>query len=300
MKLLAGLSLVVLAASASAQIPMSKFARTFSSSLTRGFYFQAPTNLVLTHAQVPDESNYGKQIIAIYKLTSAPPAYSATIAVTPAAYIDEIPSSTCWKLPTPVIYNKGDWVAVLGACGTTSGTVHNSYGSAAVASEVAGLAITLNRCGIQSNIATTKGVGAMWSENAGSIGRVRLTFAGGPSSCAHCTPSNGTAVLSLCDDKPAISGKSLGITIASGGATNTGVALAIGINRANIAVPGFGTLCTNPIPLIVFGLPAATAAGTNYAFPIPAAATGLVNLQAGLLGGTGLPLTNGLEIGVGK
>ncbi|MCA8957894.1 MAG: hypothetical protein KDC87_17595, partial [Planctomycetes bacterium] len=267
---------------------------------TRGFYFQAPTTLVLTHAQVPDESNYGKQIIAIYKLTSSPPAYSSTMPVTPAAYIDELPSATRWQLPTPITYNTGDWVAVLGACGTTSGSVNNSYGAAQPASEVAGMPITLFRCGIQSNIATTKGVGAMWSENAGSIGRVRLTFAGGPQSLAHCTPSNGTATLALSDDKPAIAGKSLGLTILSGGAANTAVALAIGINQVNLPVPGFGTLCVNPIPLIVFGLPAAGTTGTEYLFPLSTSASGIVNLQAGLLGGTGLPLTNGLEVGVGK
>ncbi|MCB9889726.1 MAG: hypothetical protein H6836_09115, partial [Planctomycetes bacterium] len=150
------LCLATLAASIPAQIPMSKFARTFSSSLTRGFYFQAPTNLVLIKAQVPDEASYGKQIIAIYKLTSAPPAYSQTMDAKPSAYIDEIPSSTCWSLPTPVVYNKGDWVAVLGACGTTSCTIHSSYGGAAVTSEVAGTPITLFRCGSQINIATTK------------------------------------------------------------------------------------------------------------------------------------------------
>ncbi|MCA8957095.1 MAG: hypothetical protein KDC87_13545 [Planctomycetes bacterium] len=304
MRALTLVCVAALAAWAPAQIPMSKYTSTFSAGATRGYFFQAPTTLVLTHAQVPDEKNFGKQIIAIYKLTSAPPAYSSTINATPVAYVDELPSSTRWQLPVPVTYNTGDWVAVLGACGTTTGSVNNSYGAGNFSSEVLGMPITLLRCGSQINIATTKGVlsgtSGMWSEGTASIARVRLTFAGSPTSLAHCTPSNGTAALSLSDTNPAIAGKNLGLIIASGGATNTGVALAIGINQVNLPVPGFGTLCVNPIPIIVFGLPAATAAGTEYLFPLAATASGVVNLQAGLLGGTSLPLTNGLEIGVGK
>ncbi|MCA8957895.1 MAG: hypothetical protein KDC87_17600 [Planctomycetes bacterium] len=305
MRTLSIVCLLACTANLSAQIPLPKFQNTYSGAATRGFYFQAPTALVLTHAQVPDETNYGKQIIAIYKLTSAPPAYSQTLDAKPAAYIDEIPSSTCWQLPTPVIYNKGDWVAVIGACGTTSGTVYNSYGTASFASEVLGMPITLQRCGSQINIATTKGVltgttSGMWSENAYQISRVRLTFAGSPSSCAHCTPSNGTASLTLCDDKPAISGKTAGITIASNGASNTAVALAIGLGRANINVPGLGTLCASPIPLVVYGLPAAASGGTNYTFSIPNGSAGKISIQAALLGGPSLALTNGLEIGVGN
>ena len=291
---------LLMAAALPAQIPMSKFVRTFSSTLTRGFYFQAPGALILTHAQVPDETNKGKQIIAVYKLSSPPPAFSATLAVTPAAYIDNFDSSKRWQLPTPIIYAKGDWVAVLGCCGPNSGTISNSYGTAAVASQVGGVAITLNRCGIQANIAVAKGVGAMWSENAGPIGRVSLTFAGSPASEVHCVPSNGTASLGICDTNPAIAGKSFGLTIKSGGATNTGVILAIGISRANILIPGFGTICANPIPLLVAGLPGATAAGTNYMFPLPAATSGTVNLQAGLVGGPTLALTQGLEVTIGN
>jgi hypothetical protein len=297
--ILAVLSLGLATAVLTAQIPMSKFSSTFSAIASRGYFFQAPTALILTHAQVPDEAKRGKQIIAVYKLSAAPPAYSATVHVTPVAYVDNLDSKVRWRLPTPIIYNKGDYVAVIGVCGPNSGIVANSYGGGNFASQVRGLPIRLLRCGIQANIAGQKGVGGMFSEGNGAIARVRLTFAGGPQSEVHCAPSNGAAELSICDEHPAIPGKNFGLTVKSGGAANTGVALAIGLTRLNMHIPGLGTLCTNPV-LIVFGLRAATTGGTNYLFAIPSASSGTVNLQAALTGGVGLPLTNGLEVTVGN
>ena len=101
--ILAVLSLGLATAVLTAQIPMSKFSSTFSAIASRGYFFQAPTALILTHAQVPDEAKRGKQIIAVYKLSAAPPAYSATVHVTPVAYVDNLDSKVRWRLPTPII-----------------------------------------------------------------------------------------------------------------------------------------------------------------------------------------------------
>ena len=61
------------AVSLAAQIPMSDFVRTYSyASHTRGFFFQAPVNFIVTGLQVPDETNAGVQSVAIYR-TSADP-----------------------------------------------------------------------------------------------------------------------------------------------------------------------------------------------------------------------------------
>lgn len=196
MRLSPTISLVVLAAAASmpaqtSQIQLPGFGSTFSSSLTRGFYFQAPVAFDIVAAGVPDESGQGTQNIELYVWGSAvggPPAFNATY--TPQ--VSELRFST-YGAPVgglPVIFSSriavqaGEWVSVLGACGTT--TMANSYGtpSGPFASSVLGQPVTLERCGTQFNINSTPGPNPMWSESAGPIGRVELWI----------TPPGGTVV----------------------------------------------------------------------------------------------------------
>ncbi|MDP6928288.1 MAG: hypothetical protein QF412_01175 [Planctomycetota bacterium] len=52
----ATLILAIGAADLAAQIPMCDFTRTYTANRVRGYYFQCPSDFVVTHLQVPDES----------------------------------------------------------------------------------------------------------------------------------------------------------------------------------------------------------------------------------------------------
>ncbi|MBN2490128.1 MAG: hypothetical protein JXQ29_04695 [Planctomycetes bacterium] len=165
--LLAGL------AAAQAMVPIPAFGTTYSASMTRGLYCQAPVDFTVVGLRVPDEANHGLQNVCLYKHTSAPPAYTGTVPLTPRFSAFGAPSATI--LPCAVPFRKGDWMMVIGACGDASG-LKNSYATppGAFATSIFGAATTLYRCGIQSNIITTPPPHPVWSENSGQISRVEV------------------------------------------------------------------------------------------------------------------------------
>ena len=313
-KLLVGLSIGLLTSASIAQIPMSKYTRTFTSTLTRGYFFQAPVDFLVTELQVPDEAHFGEYMVALYKLTAAPPAYSGTVAAKPVFWAGSVKAHTCVKVPAAAgLFKKGDWVAVLGACGLeTGGSVSNSYGASTGASNPSAIlgtpiAVGLQRCGMQINIGPTKGDGLMWSEVNGPISRVKMTVAKGATSCDYCPQSNGNASLDICATHPPILGKELKFEMKSGGTANTGALMAFGLLRGDVVVPGFGRLCVlgiagivgfgaGPIPNTPTGailslgtIPAATPSGVKIVFQGALATSSPV-----------IPLTNGLEIVTGR
>ncbi len=301
-KILFGISVGMLAGVCVAQIPMSQYVRTFTSSV-RGCYVQAPVDFTVTHLQVPDELNQGTYNVAIYRMTASPPAFPRTFAVTALAHGKAIQSGNKFKLPNPVTFKKGEWFGVLGAAGTQSS---NSYGTrGGTASSILGLPVTLNRFLMQTSI-VTNGNGRGSSDDAGPIGRVRVYITKGPFSCSFCPGSNGKAALSLCDTNPAIIGKRLGITMNSGGTTNTGGLLAVALLRGNTNIPGFGRVCFQGLVTVIpFGTGAiAPGRGTKQLFPVPNTAAllgGSVRLQGALVTALAAPpLTNGFEITFGN
>ncbi|MHC4812142.1 MAG: hypothetical protein ACYTGW_11155 [Planctomycetota bacterium] len=306
MKLLLGLSVGLMATVAAAQIPLPKYLNTFSASATRGFYFKTPVGFVLTHAQVPDEKNAGKQMVAIYKLTAAPPAFSQTVNVTPLFFKTGVDSKQLIQVIPPLVFKKDDFVAVLGACGPNTGTVHNSYGSGYYPSFILGQPITLSRCLIQSNLAAVSGKGGMSSEGAGSIARVRLFVAGHGRAVQY---GNGTGLGSIpaptllpSDPLPPSINKQAEMFLIPGTASNTGGILAIGILRSNIPT-GIGTLLNSPF-LTTMGVagPIPTA-GSSLKFAVPNDNNLLgfrVTFQAAVGVTGGLTLTNGLEWTAGR
>ncbi len=165
------LSCVTAFAAAQTQIPIPAFNRTFSGQLTRGFWFQAPTTFVITGVRVPDESGQGVQCVEISRMTSAPPAFSSTIQPTQLFYANNQPSASI--LPCNVLVNQGDFIGVLGACG--SSTMYNSYGpTGAFQSNVLGFPVTLTRFLMQSNLSTSGGNQPCASEAAFEVARVEV------------------------------------------------------------------------------------------------------------------------------
>ena len=173
--LLAALVLLAGLAGAQTMIPLPAFSNTYSATMTRGFYCQAPLDFTVVGLRVPDESKHGKQNVCLYKNASAPPAYSGTVPLTPVFKKFGEPSANI--IPCAVNYKKGEWLIVIGACGDAS-RLHNSYApNGCFQSNVLGKATTLCRCGIQANLITAATPHAVWSENAFNVSRVEVYVA---------------------------------------------------------------------------------------------------------------------------
>ncbi len=311
--LLVCVSVGLLASTSVAQIPMSKYVRTFTGNVTRGYFFQAPVDFTVTELQVPDELNKGSYCVALYKLTAAPPPYSGTVPAKPTFYAFVKDVHSCAKVPAAAgAFKKGEFCCVLGGGGTEFGALSNSYGANGGANNPSAIlgtpiAVGLQRCGMQINIGPTKGDGLMWSEVNGPIARVKMTVATGAGSCDFCPPSNGSAELQVCATNPTIIGKEMKLEMKSGATSNTGALIAFGLLRVNVVLPGFGRLCVNGIKGIVgFGLgpiPNAATGAIVSLGTIPAATPSGVKIvfQGALLTSSRVPsLTNGLEIVTGK
>lgn len=132
----------VLAAPALAQtqMPLPAFTNTYTyATHTRGFFFQAPTTFLITGLKVPDETMHGIQNVEVLRLSGPP--NGTTPALASLFYSVNQPSANV--IACSVIVNQGEWIGVLGACGTTP--LHNSYGASGFVSSVLGLPVTLNR-----------------------------------------------------------------------------------------------------------------------------------------------------------
>ena len=171
-------------------IPLPGFGSTYSATMTRGFYCQAPCDFTVVGLRVPDETSHGLQNVCLYKHTAAPPAYSGTVALTPLFSKFGEPSASI--IPCSVSFKTGDYLIVIGACGDAS-RLHNSYAATAGAypSSVLGQPTSLYRCGIQSNIITTATPHPVWSENAGNVSRVEV-YVKGPSGFICDAPSSAS------------------------------------------------------------------------------------------------------------
>ncbi len=132
-------------------IPVPGFGSTFASTAaTRGFWFQAPVKFSIVSALVPNEANETLQNAAIYRLTAPPPTFSAT--ATGGFEWAGIGQPANTPMACAVSFDVGEYVGVLGACGST--TMRNSYGTPAgpFATSVLGVPTTLTRMGTQFNL----------------------------------------------------------------------------------------------------------------------------------------------------
>lgn len=229
-------------------IPLPGFGSTFSgTAATRGFWFQAPTRFSIISAKVPDETANGTQNVAIFRLASAPPTYSTTATGGLEFFAYGQPSAN--NLPCVVSFDAGEYVGVLGACGTT--TMLNSYATpaGAFASSVLGQPTTLTRFGTQFNLFTNGPTYnyPYWQEPAGALSRVVL----GVTACAGIpygagTPSGaGPAAPTLkCTALPYI-GQTAMLEVTQ---NDTGVLsfMVAGFGRAALPSP-FGTILINSI-----------------------------------------------------
>ena len=251
-------------------IPVPGFGSTFSgTAATRGFWFQSPTRFSIISASVPDETNNGTQNVAIYRLTAPPPVFSAT--ATGGLEFVSVGQPSNANIPCVVSFDAGEYVGVLGACGTT--TMLNSYGTPTgpYNSSVLGQPTTLTRMGTQFNLNTTLGTTAYWQEPAGAISRVIL----GVTACAAIpygtgTPSGaGPAAPTMKATALPYVGQTATLEVTQ---NDTGVLsfMVAGFGRASLPSP-FGTILINQILVNqVMNGAAVVGPGTYpYSFTIP-------------------------------
>ncbi|MFK7742955.1 MAG: S8 family serine peptidase [Planctomycetota bacterium] len=151
--------------------PIPAFNNTFTSaSLTRGMWFTAPQDFVITGLQVPDESGHGRQNVEVVRFNAGvtPPNYSSTTNSFTSLY-RSIGTASSTQLSTNIAISAGDVIGILGACGDST-TMRNSYGASTFTSNIGGMPMTLRRMGMQFNLVSTNAQN-IWT-SGGSIGRV--------------------------------------------------------------------------------------------------------------------------------
>ncbi|HEU4419591.1 MAG TPA: hypothetical protein VFT55_11675, partial [Planctomycetota bacterium] len=254
--------------------PVPAFGSTFSSAAaTRGFWFQSPTRFSIISASVPNEFVPAETIqnVAIYRLAAAPPVFSAT--ATGGLEFAGLNQPAGSPIPCVVSFDVGEYVGVLGACGTT--TMRNSYGTPAgpFASSVLGNPTTLTRMGTQFNINTSGANQAYWQEPAAAISRVVL----GVTACAAIPYGTGSPS-GLGPAAPSMRGTSLpfiGQTAVHTVTNNDALVLQLmvgGFGRLSIPLPPFGTILIGSLDLIDVmngGAPAGPG-NTTWSFAVPA------------------------------
>lgn len=226
-------------------IPVPNFGSTFTSATTtRGLWFQSPTKFSIISLSVPDETNHGLQNVAVYRMASAPPAFSASASGGLEFFSAGQPSGT--PIPCVVSFDAGEFVGVLGACGDAT-TMRSSYATPAgpYASSVLGVATTLTRFLTQTNIVNTGGNGAYSTEVAGALARVFM----GVTSCVGIPYGTGTASgagpaapIMKCTTLPFV-GQTATLVVDQRDSNALGF-VAAGFGRANVPTP-FGTVLVN-------------------------------------------------------
>ncbi|MFO0314510.1 MAG: PKD domain-containing protein [Planctomycetota bacterium] len=250
-------------------VPLPPFGSTFTSTATRGYWFQTPTRFSVVSMQVPDETNFGRQNVALYRLAGAPPLFSAT-ATGGLEFVSTLqPSAT--PVPCAVSFDAGEFVGVLGACGDAT-TARNSYGTPAgpFASSVLGQPTTLTRMGTQFNLVATNGVNGYFQEPTGALSRVFLGVTGAVGlQYGTGTPSPYAAAPTIKTTALPILGQTAQITLTTNDSLAIGI-LAAGFGRAALPTP-LGTLLVNGIATtdVVSGGALLTPGNYTYSFAIP-------------------------------
>jgi len=175
------LATLLLATPALAQtsMPMPSLGGPFNGDL-RGYWFEAPSDFVITSLFVPGTSSNGAQNIQVLLMNNgaAPPAYSGSTTNYTSLFMTTNDSSS-GPISVAIPVSTGDFVGILGARGTNGGTMRNAYASSSGTynSSINGQSVTLTRFIHQGR---TMPVGAVSSDATGSIAVVEVTYTQGP------------------------------------------------------------------------------------------------------------------------
>lgn len=256
------------------QAPMPAFESSYSSSTTRGFWFQAPVTCSIAGLQVPNEGAQAYQVVEVIDFgTSAPPAFPATATGTQLFYANTATAGT--TIPCSVLLRTGRYYGILGACTPTPFATTGLRSSYAPIGPFTGhmmglYSFTASRLLTQSAISSNGGNQPCSSEAAYNLGRVFVTFAGAgtinASNNDYYSPTTGWPAYGISAPGPVI-----GIRIGNPSFTVNGPSTAAGsvilgmLNFGALAQPG--TTCLAPL------------GGTYAGQPTVAACNGLTNMS---------------------
>ncbi|MFM1873347.1 MAG: hypothetical protein RL398_2769 [Planctomycetota bacterium] len=284
-------------------IPVPGFGSTYSSGTsTRGLWFQTPVKFSIVSATVPNEANEAVQNVLIYRLAGAPPVYSAT--ATGGLEFASLGQPVGAPIPCAVSFDAGEYIGVIGACGTT--TMKTSYATPTgpFQTSVLGVPTTMTRFGTQFNIYTNTNHDTLpyWQEVAGAIGRVVLgvtAAAGIPYGDGSPSGAGPTAPRMRCTALPFV-GQTTTLSVEQGDNNVIGFMVG-GFGRTSIPTP-YGTILIANQVLTQLMTPGIVGPGTysfSWATPNNTALIGIdVNFQyaQALVGTNQIALSNGVEM----
>lgn len=150
--------------------------QTFSSSLTRGYWFEAPTNFTIVGLRVPTDVGTAPQTIQVMRLSGPPPSFSTTTtSFTTLTYQRGVPGTGFIAVNIRVY--AGQVIGVLGARGGS--TMENSYGPAnTFNTTILGQSVRLQRLLYQDSLYNSQAGGAtgISTETSNPYGRIEMQY----------------------------------------------------------------------------------------------------------------------------
>ncbi len=127
-----------------------RFTKTYSGGLTRGLWFKAPLDFQIVGLRVPNEARQLRQAVEVFKRSTPPAKWGSTSTGGRIFYKAGV--SAHQIIPCNLDIKQGEYVCILGACGSTS-KVYNSYGPRGdYQGSILGHPVKLTRLLTQSNI----------------------------------------------------------------------------------------------------------------------------------------------------
>lgn len=171
---------------AQTQMPMPAQTSTFTGN-SRGYWFTAPTNMVITGVEVPTTASSGNQNVAVLRLNATPPLFSATTNDFTQLFLTQN-NSTSGMIPTKLAVATNDIIGVLGDRGGV-----NSYSNVGNTTTIDSFTVPLTRLGMQFPLATTAPQ-QVWQEATSNISRVWLYYQVGFLVSGAASPTAGGTV----------------------------------------------------------------------------------------------------------
>lgn len=169
---LASLGLLTVAV-AQTPINMPPFVQTYVAHATRGFYFTAPVDCVITGLEAPNEGGQTNQVVEVLDFgLIAPLSFpSTTSPVAQLFYDNSVAAGSTVNCSVALV--AGRIYGIFGCCTDSPGSANTftSYGNGPFATDMLGNQVTLRRLIVQSGIASNGG-NQPCSVSTGRIGRV--------------------------------------------------------------------------------------------------------------------------------
>ncbi|HEX6810309.1 MAG TPA: PKD domain-containing protein [Planctomycetota bacterium] len=273
---------------------------------TRGFWFRSPTRFSITAAKVPDPSTNVTQSVAIFRMAAPPPLFPGTASGGLEFFALNQPIAS--SIPCVVSCDAGDYVGVVGGCGTTLMLSSLAPATGAFSSSVLGLPTTLLRFGSQVNISVSGADHPYGQEPFGPISRVILEV----TACV-AIPYGAASPSGLGPPAPkmkAIALPFVGQTVVHTVEQHDAFVLQMmlgGFGRQSLTLPPFGTILIGSLDLFALmnGGSIVGPGSTAWSFPVPnlpslvGATVNFQNLNLELQSGA-WSMSNGIEWVIGN